>query len=240
MISATTTLIDLGEGRWAHASGALWLPDCRTAIVADIHLGYGWALRRRGQLGPTGDAGLRGKLAAVVADLQPASLVLLGDLVHAPRPAIAERAFIVSVLQELAQSTRLTIVRGNHDRGLARDFPELIPDLVPDWRCPGILAVHGDRLPETADAHLVIGHLHPAFGIIDDAGATRRMPIFLSGTRLTVLPAFSTLAAGFDVRGRLPNEISRWFGEDEPCVVAASGKRAIKLGSLAKLRSKLL
>ena len=231
-----STLVELAPGRWAHPSGALWLPQLRTALLADVHLGYGWALRRRGQLGPVQDGGLRRKLLSIAEELRPASLVFLGDLVHAPRPTMQEREFVVSVLRELAANTELICVRGNHDRGFERDYPELALTLVPEWSGAGLLAMHGDRIPASVDGHLTVGHLHPALGIVDDAGASQKVPVFLTGERATVLPAFSTLAAGFDVRSRLPDDLLAWFQSSEPCVVAATGKRVVRLGSLARLR----
>lgn len=206
-------------------------------MLADVHLGYGWALRRRGQLGPVGDAGLRCKLLDLAKELQPASIVFLGDLVHAPRPVEPERQYICTTLQELSEHAKLVVVRGNHDRGLVRDFANLNLEVCSEWRNAGIVAVHGDRIPAIPGGHLVVGHLHPALGVVDDAGATQRIPVFLAGSRLTVLPAFSTLAAGFDVRTRLPEELAAFFGSSEPCVIAASGQRAIRLGPLSRLRS---
>ena len=52
-------------GLAAHPSGALWIPESRTLLVADLHLGYGWAQRRRGELGPLADfrAAIREMLA---------------------------------------------------------------------------------------------------------------------------------------------------------------------------------
>jgi metallophosphoesterase superfamily enzyme len=34
-------------------AGALWLDEGRTLLAADLHLGYGWAQRRRGESRPT-------------------------------------------------------------------------------------------------------------------------------------------------------------------------------------------
>ncbi|MDQ2711820.1 MAG: hypothetical protein M3Y24_06225, partial [Acidobacteriota bacterium] len=72
-------------GLEAHSSSALWLPQSRTAIIADVHLGYSWAQRRRGELGPLADFRTREKLLTLFSALQPSHAVLLGDLVHAPR-----------------------------------------------------------------------------------------------------------------------------------------------------------
>ncbi len=90
--------------------------------------------------------------------------------------------------------------------------------------------MHGDRLPEGhSPERLVIGRLHPAFAVREDAGHTRRIPAFLVGTRTCVLPAFSPLAVGFDVSAGLPPDIKALFGIGGVAVIAATGKRVVKL-----------
>src|SRR5690349_15863646 len=96
-------LLELADGRWAHASGALWLPASRTVMVADAHLGYGWAQRRRGELGPVGDGAIGERLLAVVDELEPRTVVFLGDVVHAPRPVTEERVLITRAFEQLAE-----------------------------------------------------------------------------------------------------------------------------------------
>lgn len=221
-------LVDLGDGRHAHASGALWLPEFKAAVLADVHLGYGWALRRRGQLGPVSDAGVERKLAAVVEELKPETVVFLGDLVHAPRPSAGEREVVQRAVGML--KARVVVVLGNHDRGFTRDYPNLPVEVCQEWRPDGLIAVHGDR-PLPAGHHVIAGHIHPALGIFDDAGACRKMPVFVAGKDVTLLPAFSTTATGFDIRAGLP------FRMGDPKIVAASGKRAVMLGPLSRLRS---
>ncbi len=204
---------------FAHPSGALYLPDEGALLLADLHLGYAWAQRRRGELGPITDGGVAAKLAAVLDEVRPASVVLLGDVVHAPKPSPQERAWIVDALGAIPG--RLIVVRGNHDRALTRDFG--IPT-VTEWRAPGIVAVHGDRLPDTAE-RIVMGHLHP-FGCVRDlAGATRRVPVFHLTARAVTLPAFSPLAAGVTVKG------GRQY--------AATGKRVLPLARPTAAQSRL-
>lgn len=195
---------------WAHASGALWLPELSTAIIADLHLGYAWAQRRRGELGPISDGGVAEKLRVTLDELQPQRVVLLGDIYHAPKPSPSERKLIEDALALI--TGELIIVRGNHDRSILRDFGKAP---VPDWRAPGLIAVHGDRLPETNE-FLIMGHLHPIARFRDAAGVTRRVPVFAMNSRCCVLPAFSPFAAGGDVRGY-------------PRLFAATGKRVVEL-----------
>jgi len=225
-------MLEIGPGRIAHPSGGLWLPSHRTLLLADVHLGYGWALRRRGQLGPVGDDRVCRKLRDAVAELAPVHIVFLGDLVHAPNPAPAERAAIESIVAELAASAQVTIVLGNHDRALERDFPSLPAEICRAWTAPGgdLVAVHGDReVPATP--HAVIGHLHPALSVVDHAGASHRMPVFVAGPQLTLLPAFSPFAAGCDIRDGIPLPITG------ARVAVTSGRRVVDLGPLARVVS---
>ncbi|HYO81595.1 MAG TPA: metallophosphoesterase [Bryobacteraceae bacterium] len=219
--------VELAQGRAAHASGALWLEDAQAAVLADVHLGYGWALRRRGQLGPVADSATQAKLIETIDELRPRTVVLLGDVVHAPRPAPAERESVEEAVRWLASRAHVVIVLGNHDRGLVRDYPHLPAEICREWQGGGVFAVHGDQELPSAE-HVIAGHLHPAFGVFDGAGAYHRMPVFVSGEHITLLPAFSPLAAGFDIRGGLP------FDMGDPCLVIASGKRAVPLGRLSR------
>ena len=223
--------IEIAPGVFAHAGGALILREPRTVLlVADVHLGYGWAQRRRGQLGPVQDAGVHEKLHALIDELSPATMVFLGDVVHAPNPSPQERALVERTLASLAARVEIVAVRGNHDRAFARDYASLGIRAADNWQGTGLTAIHGDRLPGgLSPERLVIGHLHPAVAVRDDAGASRRIPAFLVGTRACVLPAFSPLAAGFDVSAGLPPDIKALFGPGAIEVIAATGKRVVKL-----------
>ena len=227
-------LLELAPGRWAHASGALWLSDCRVALFADVHLGYGWALRRRGQLGPVQEGAIRRKLLDTIAELQPQTIVFVGDVVHAPRPAPQERAAVEATLAELATHAELLLIPGNHDRGFHNDYPAAPVRLVAEWRDCGLHAVHGHVVPATKE-HLVLGHIHPALGVVDHAGATQKVPVFVISDRLTILPAFSPLSSGGDIRVHMPAELAKMLPAASTRVVAASGKRVVPLGALSRL-----
>ncbi len=219
-------MLEIGEGRWAHASGALWLPDCQTLLIADAHLGYGWAQRRRGELGPLRDQDAVGKLEAVLDELGPEEVVVVGDLVHAPKPGVEERALIQKSLEQIEQRARLRVVLGNHDRALERDFGV---QALASYRCGEVLAIHGNRLPEDWEGHLVMGHFHPAYSIQDAAGARRRLPVFAATERFTILPAFSPFAAGLNLRFGWPAELKTLLGGRRPKLFAVTGKRVVAL-----------
>ena len=219
------------------------MPECRTAIVADLHLGYSWAQRRRGELGPLADAAAKEKLLRLASELEPAQFVFLGDLVHAPRPCLPERQWIESLLTDLSLRARLVAVRGNHDRAFAREFGHLPLTKVESWSAPGMLALHGDRLahaPILESGTLVMGHLHPSLSLRDAAGANQRVPLFLVAPSCVVLPAFSPFARGFDVACGLPAELMPCFGSHEIHAYAATNTRIASLGPLKQAMERML
>lgn len=229
-----SSLLPVLPGLQAHASGALWLPESETAIVADIHLGYSWAQRRRGELGPLADYRTREKLFQLREELKPRQIVFLGDVVHAPRSCTPEREYIEETLGVLGSTAQLIAVRGNHDRHFASEFGHLNFRSVEAWTNGSITAVHGDRFTFAwPEGHtLVLGHLHPSLAVRDAAGAGHRLPVFLVSETCLVLPAFSPFARGYDVAGGLPSELLGCFRKNEIHTYAATGKRIVRLGSL--------
>lgn len=226
----------------AHCSGAALIPETQTVLIADTHLGYGWAQRRRGELGPLADETTRQKLLAFLEQVAPKRIVFLGDLVHAPRPCAEEREWIERLLCDLSSRAELISVRGNHDRAFAREFPHLPVRTMDRWCEGGCIAVHGDRLPDTLpDGHmLVMGHLHPALPIRDAAGAAQKLPVFLANSTCVLLPAFSPFAGGYDLLCGLPDQLLPLFGNEPIRAVACTGKRVADLGHLDQLIERTL
>ena len=222
----------------AHPSGAIWLAESKTLLVADLHLGYSWAQRRRGELGPLADFQTRDKLLAVCDELEPGRIVFVGDLVHAPRPCEPERAYIEETLRTLAQRAEIVAVRGNHDRAFAREFGHL-PLVTTEAWCSGegLTAIHGDRLSQVAipeEGTLVMGHLHPGLGIREASGAGHRLPVFLVSKRCVVMPAFSPFARGYDVAAGLPAELEGCFGGEVIRAFVVTQTRVRAIGALAE------
>jgi putative SbcD/Mre11-related phosphoesterase len=177
----------LGDWLLTPARAAIHLPTA-TAVIADVHLGYGEA-RHRG-----GDAVPRRSVDEVFAALRPVlsahsagRLVIAGDLFEAGAlPALV--ADLHGWCDRVGVS--LAVVPGNHDRGLDVELP-IRPEMVlGTWH-----VVHGDgALP---DAPIIQGHEHPCIRWSGHVAA----PCYLVGTRRLILPAFSPDAAGVNVLG---------------------------------------
>ncbi len=225
-------LVEIRPGWWAHASGAVWIPEIRTALLADAHLGYGWAQRRRGELGPVADEAASDKVLQLADELEPEQLVFLGDLVHAPKPAPRERLLVESTLGRLSERAGLTLVVGNHDRGFVRDFALAKLRVQPSWCWQDAVALHGDKVPAPEQGrYLVLGHFHPSLVIEDNAGAKQRVPVFVQSERCLVLPAFSPYAAGWDLRRGIPPALQPLLTGARRRLIATSGKRLFPLSA---------
>ena len=167
----------------------------KTAVVADLHLGYSQARRRSGDAVPLVSIETQLlPLRQACAALEIRELVVAGDLFESGLDADSIRRFR-AVVDECR--LRLTgVVPGNHDRGW-RDFALELPMMPDGIDIGGWRIVHGDG-PVSGD-RILCGHHHPAW-----RSAGRTMPCYLVGPNRLVLPAFSTDAAGGDVRSRWP------------------------------------
>jgi uncharacterized protein len=233
--------VSIFPGMEAHASGALSIPASKTVIIADLHLGYSWAQRRRGELGPLADSRTREKLFRVLNELGSERIVFLGDVVHAPRPCQPEREWIEQTLTELSHRAELIAVRGNHDRAFAKEFAHLPVRMAESWSEENVFALHGDRLPQNIEQGqtLVVGHLHPSIPVKDSAGAGQRLAVFLATNRCIVMPAFSPFARGYDLTAGVPAELASHFGDGEIHAYAASGTRVVQLGPLQRALNRM-
>lgn len=175
-------------------SGALWLADQRTLVVADLHLEKGSSYAARGQLLPPYDTRetLR-RLEAEVVALAPATVILLGDTFHDRRSEGRLAADDAERLRVLATGRRLVWVIGNHDA----DGPQALPgDVADELTLAGLTFRHEPQAgPQPGE---VAGHLHPAARVKAPRGAVRRRCFITDGARM-ILPAFGAYAGGLNV-----------------------------------------
>ena len=171
-------------------SGALWLERDRTLVVADLHLEKGSAYASRGQLLPPYDTRetLR-RLAEEVAQLDPLTIVMLGDAFHDGGAEDRLSLDDARAVHRLAHRRTLVWVVGNHDPSP----PESLPgDSVDELELAGLALRHEPVAgPSPREA---AGHLHPCARIVAGGRSVRRRCFVTDGERL-VLPAFGGLFA---------------------------------------------
>jgi metallophosphoesterase superfamily enzyme len=221
---------------------AVHLPT-RTAVVADLHLGYAEARRRRGDAVPSESLSkLLEPLLRVKQHHAARRLVIAGDLLEDGdcREALAE---FWKWLDE-SEMDLIALVPGNHDLGLellagAKSRLPLCPQGIDvgAWRI-----VHGEgSLPDVPVVH---GHVHPYLRWSPKSRANRPRfvrsrfapdtldgPCYLSGQARLILPAFSKEAAGVNILSE-----RRWRAL---CCHMIAGNRLHDLGEVSTLRRRL-
>lgn len=232
--------LELQPGVWLDVRRAVWLAEPAALVVADLHLGYAWAERRKGSLVPvmaTDDPLPR--LLELQMDYQPRQWVFLGDLVHGGVELPEVAAAVGRTMNTLAPHAALTLTEGNHDRRLRQVVREAALPLriEPFLRMGKHLLLHGDESPSGAvdawrdaspDGLLLMGHEHPAIRLDNGRTTAARCPCFPTGGRRLVLPAFSAWAAGSDLRVHAPlSPLNRAGGWD--AVVAILGPRLLRI-----------
>jgi metallophosphoesterase superfamily enzyme len=209
-----------------------WLltPECaavhpaeRTAVVADVHLGYEWARGRAGDSVPAHS--LRETLERLdrlfhrVPGLI-STLVVAGDLVESRRPC-ERTAEDVRELQLWLdrRGVQLILLAGNHDPGPAVETVRQVA---------GWTIGHGHQ--PIPGGRTISGHIHPVFRFGGVAA-----PCFLACEDRIILPAFSHNAAGLDIMTR-PATLAP-PGSTPRCLVS-TGDDILDFGPLADLISR--
>ena len=180
----------------AFPEGVLWWADRRMLVVADLHLEKGSSYARRGQFLPPYDTSeTLDRLARVVARLDPAVVVALGDSFHddggAARLSPADRA----ALRALQTGRDFVWIAGNHDPGRPAG---LDGDHMAELEAGPVTFRHAPRIGTTGE---IAGHLHPSARVAGRGKSVRRKCFAGDGHRL-ILPAFGAYAGGLNVLDR--------------------------------------
>lgn len=180
----------------AFPEGVLWWADRRLLAVADLHLEKGSSFARRGQLLPPYDtAETLARLGRIVARLDPAAIVALGDSFHDDGGAARLRPADRDTLQGVLRGRDVVWIAGNHDpappAGIGGDHAEALEVGPVTFR----------HAPRHGARDEIAGHLHPAARVAGRGRSVRRKCFAGDGHRL-VLPAFGAYAGGLNVLDR--------------------------------------
>jgi len=226
------------EGWQLTPEGGVVHPGERSAVIADVHLGYEWARGAAGDCVPAHSlAETLNKLERLLERSPIERLVVAGDLVESPRPCARTAADLARLARWLGErGVRLVLIEGNHDRSLAgmargKGLGAAVPApvLQSHLLIAGWTIAHGHRLVPAA--RLISGHHHPVLRFSGHSA-----PCFLVGDGRIILPAFSGNAAGLDVASaRLPDG---WQRSSLRCL-ASTGGDLLDFGPLKTLHFRL-
>jgi uncharacterized protein len=187
----------LGITLLADPAGALYWPEEKLLVVADLHLEKGSAFAARGVLLPPYDtAETLARLALLIHHYAPRRVVALGDNFHdgggPARMAETDRG----TLKALQRGRDWLWIAGNHD-------PEPAQNVGGDFVAalglgPFTFRHEPAQKPQAGE---FAGHLHPVARVAWRGRAVSRRCFVSDGERL-VLPAFGAYAGGLNVRDR--------------------------------------
>ena len=212
-----------GPDGWRLApEGAVIHLDERTAVVADVHLGYEWSRGSGGDVVPAHSlAETIAKLGRLLDRATIDRLVVAGDLVESPRPCRRTDADLARLRDGSGPAASTwSPSRATTTRRAGPGRPSSIE--VAGWTI-----AHGHR-PIDAE-RTITGHDHPILRV----GRTVA-PCLLVGPTAIVLPAFTDNAAGLNVA----QSPTRWKGRGLRCW-AGTGSRLLDFGPVDDLAGRL-
>jgi DNA ligase-associated metallophosphoesterase len=179
---------------------ALFHEEERWLAIADLHFGFELSQRVAGRLVPFwGMESIETRLRQLLHDYHPATLILLGDLVH---DQTAAREFFSLVIR-LREQCDVVLLAGNHDAQIKRLNVDLRDSFVTDQ----FEFHHGDCARKQNGRIQIIGHFHPAATLHDGAGLRLKFPALVQESHCWILPAFSPWAAGTEWSEREPSHL---------------------------------
>ncbi len=208
-----------------HASGALWLPEHRTVLVADAHFGKAVSFRKLGVPVPSGTTSeTLQRLTQLLLDTQAQRLVFLGDFLHSARSHAPATLAALALWRSQHAQLGITLVRGNHDDRAGDPPADLKIQVVnePLPLGPFALCHHPQPVP---GAYVLAGHWHPCITLHGRARQRLRLPCFWLGAQVGVLPAFGAFTGMHPID---PQPGDRVFAIADEVVrhISASGEHA--------------
>ena len=182
-----------GETFFAAADGALFWPDQKALLVADLHLEKASWFARLGQFLPPYDShATLAALAEAVDRTGATRLFCLGDSFHDRFGCDRLPASARELLTQLTTKLVWMWIVGNHDPDFSDHCGGKIADEV---EIAGIMlrheAVREDPSPE------ISGHFHPKLRLHLKGRLVSRRCFVMSATKM-ILPAFGSLTGGLD------------------------------------------
>lgn len=165
--------------------GAVYWPEQKALLLADIHLGKVAHFRKNGYaVPPQIQFTFYQKMEQLLGQCHTKRIFFLGDLFHSDRNTEWDR--FVAWNQSIPQQTIL--VKGNHDILPKTALQESGMQVVPEWIETNLLLTH---YPEVRAPYFnFCGHLHPGVRLQGLGRQRLKVPCFFHQPQQMILPAF--------------------------------------------------
>lgn len=176
-------------------SGALFVPDIKTLLVADLHLEKASNMARRGiHLPPYDTRASLTQLQAVIAVTQPRQMIFLGDSFHDNDARERIDANDLATLRDMTQRVETVWITGNHDPHPPTDIGGRIVNEV----VLGSITLRHEPKDLDEGEFEIAGHLHPAAGV-SQRGRHIRCKCFIANATRVIMPAFGSFTGGLSI-----------------------------------------
>lgn len=174
-------------------TGALYAPDYRALLVADLHFEKGSSRASRGvHLPPYDTRSTLRALRQAIERWNPERLISLGDSFHDDGGFDRLDADDLADVGRLAEMTDILWIAGNHDPAPAAGLPGTVAKEI----ALGPLVLR--HLPQAGASGEIAGHLHPVASV-EKRGRRLRCKCFVGNDERVVMPAFGAYTGGLSV-----------------------------------------
>ena len=168
---------------------ALWIPEMKAVVIADVHLGYESGVFDEPFYPKMQFREVAERMERLMKRYEPARVIINGDLKHefskTPYPEFSEvRDFL-----DIMDGARITLVRGNHDNFIVGYLRKRGVEVLDFLETDRFLFMHGHEERES-EKMKIVGHEHPVIRIRDSIGGSARFPCFLVSEKKVVMAAF--------------------------------------------------
>jgi len=176
-------------------SGAVFVPDLKTLLIADLHLEQGTSLARRGAHVPPFDtASSLALLSTIIERDRPERLIFLGDSFHDAEGSIRLEDGHRKTLKVFTSAVETFWISGNHDPTPPEDVGGIHCEQI---MLGAIILRHEPSVLQQGQCE-ISGHLHPGCVVVQRGRPLRGKCFAYDGKRL-IMPAFGAYTGALSV-----------------------------------------
>ncbi|MCB0549602.1 MAG: ligase-associated DNA damage response endonuclease PdeM [Phaeodactylibacter sp.] len=195
-----------GEILLLHPFRAMYWEAQQALLLADLHLGKAAHFRRAGLPVPSDVSHSNwDRLISLLVDLQPRSVLFLGDLFHSDHNQEWEE---FCGLMEQFSEVRFELILGNHDVLLERYYRQANLEVHRDGLdLAPFRLTHHPQEDVAAGWYNLAGHVHPCVYLKGNGRQRARLACFYFGKDQGILPAFGAFTGMAKVRPKAGDQV---------------------------------
>lgn len=233
-------MLKLAEGVMA-LDGCAYLPNSKTLVICDLHIGFEEALAKQGVLVPRFQfKDMLARLEWMFKHAKIDRVILNGDVKHEFGTVSNQEWREVTRLMEFFKKKQVEViaVKGNHDTIFGPLARKLEIKEVPEVIENNIQIVHGDEVPKKLGKIILMGHEHPAI-TLREKSKSEKFKCFVKTTYkrsvIIVQPSFNPLTHGTNIlEGNLLSPLLPNLKKGEVFIVNEKSHEVLYFGKVEK------